>query len=286
MTIAKIAGGVVLATALWSGVAQAQGYDPSGRYDIDDITRRHPHDVSDLPTREKARGRPVTFELSMSGTYTTNAGADRTDPVDAGYVTPAFAIDITPLSANGWDLGGGVFIDADYYTTDDNLFGEGRLEGFAFAGRPVGPGVFTAEFILIGVFSNDFNNHDFDLRIADATYSVGFGALDAEVSAEYQDSDIAELRRWRLTGMVGHTWDTPVLGHEITLEGDLAFSDFNDGLNTNRNDVTSALVLIAEKDLGHGWSLEWEAALVHRFSNREETRFDAFDLGVTIAAAF
>ena len=286
MNIAHIAGGVVLATALCGGVAQAQSYDPSGRYDIDDITRRHPHDVSELPTREKARGRPVTFELSMSGTYTTNAGADRTDPVDAGYVTPAFAIDITPLSANGWDIGGGAFIDADYYTTDDNLFGEGRLEGFAFASRPVGPGLFTAEFILIGVFSNDFNDHDFDLRIADATYSVGLGALDAEVSAEYQDSDIAELRRWRITGMVGHTWDTPVLGHEITLEGDLAFSDFNDGLNTNRNDVTSALVLIAEKDLGHGWSLEWEAALVHRFSNREETRFDAFDLGVTIAAAF
>lgn len=286
MTIARIVGGVVMAVALCGGVAQAQDYDPSARYDIDDITRRHPHDVSELPTREKARGRPVTFELSMSGTYTTNAGSDRTDPVDAGYVTPAFAINITPLSANGWDIGGGAFIDADYYTRDDNAFGEGRLEGFAFASRPVGPGVFTAEFILIGVFSNDFNNHDFDLRIADATYSMGIGALDAEVSAEYQDSDIAELRRWRLTGMVGHTWDTPVLGHEITLEGDLAFSDFNDGLNTNRNDVTSALVLIAEKDLGHGWSLEWEAALVHRFSNREETRFDAFDLGVTIAAAF
>lgn len=287
MTIAKIAGGVVLATALCCGVAQAQSYDPSARYDIDDIMRRHPHDVSELPTREEARGRAITFDLSMSGTYTTNAGADRTDPIDAGYVTPAFGINVTPVAVGGgWDIGGGALIDADYYTNDDDAFGEGRLEGFAFATRPVGPGVFTAEVILIGIFSNDFNDHDLDLRIADMTYSVRLGALDTEVSAEYQDSDIAELRRWRITGMAGHTWDTPVLGHEVTLEGDLAFSDFNDGLNTNRNDVTAAVVLIAEKDLGHGWSLEWEAALVHRFSNREETRFDAFDLGVTIAAAF
>lgn len=287
MTFAQLAGGAAVLVALCSGVAQAQGYDPAARYDIDDVMGRHPHDVSELPTREEARGRPVTFDLSMSGTYSSNAGSVRTDPIDAGYLTPAFGINVTPVAVGGgWDIGGGALIDADYYTSDDDAFGEGRLEGFAFASRTLGPGVFTAEVILIGIFSNDFNDHDLDLRIADLTYSVEMGPLDAEVSAEYQGSDIAELRRARLTAMVGHTWDTPVLGHEVTLEGDVAFSDFNDGLNTNRNDATAAVVLVAEKDLGHGWSLEWEAALVHRFSNREQSRFDAFDLGVTVAAAF
>lgn len=285
MNVTRIAAGLAFAGALCCGAAQAQ--DPSGSYDIDDAMRRQPHDVSELPTREQARGRPITFELSVMATYTTNAGLDRTDPIDAGYATPAFAIDVTPVSVGGWDIGGGALLDGDFYTGGhDDEFGEGRLEGFVFATRPVGPGEFTAEFIMIGTFSNDFSDHDFDLRILDATYAVDIGALNAEFSAEYQDSDVAELRRARLTAMLGHTWDRPVFGYEITLEGDLALSDFNDGLNTNRNDATAALVLIAEKDLGRGWSLEWEAALVHRFSNREETRFDAFDLGVTIAAAF
>ena len=288
----RVAGpliGGVLATAMSAAasVAQAQEIDPSARYDIDDVMHRHPHDVSELPTVEEARGRPITFDLSLAGTYSPNAGATRSDRIDTGYVTPALGMSITPVSLGGWSVGGGALIDGDYYTSNyDDTLGEGRLEGFAFAEHALGPGTFTGEFILLGVYDNGFSDRDFHLEISDLTYSFSPGPLDVEFSAEYQSSDVPALRRSRVTALVGHTLADPQFGHEITIEGDLAFSDFSGGANTNRNDVTAALVLIAERDLGNGLSLSWEAAFVNRFSNRERSRFTALDLGVEIAKAF
>jgi hypothetical protein len=283
-----ILGGVAAAAVMAAGGGVcAQEADPSARYDIDDALHRRPHDVSELPSVEEARGRAVTFDVSLGGVYSTNAGATRFDRIETGYVTPALGVNVTPLPLFGWDVGGGAMIDADYYdsTYDDDL-GEGRLEGFVFAESPVGPGTFTAEFIYIGTYTNDFSDHDFDLKIVDLTYGASRGGLDAEVSAEYQDSDVPELRRTRLTAMLGHTLAEHQFGHEVTIEGDVAFSDFTSGANSNRNDVTAALVLIAERDLGRGLSLKWEAAFVNRFSNRERSRFTALDLGVEIAKAF
>lgn len=278
---------VAAALSAIAGVAHAQEIDPTARYDIDDAMHRHPHDVSELPTVEEARGRPITFDVSLAGTYSPNAGATRSDRIDTGYVTPALGMNITPVSLGGWSVGGGALIDGDYYTSnyDDDL-GEGRLEGFAFAEHPLGPGTFTGEFIWLGVYDNGFSEQDFHLEITDLTYSFSPGPLDLEFSAEYQSSDVPELRRSRLTAMVGHTLDEPQFGHEITIEGDVAFSDFSGGANSNRNDVTAALVLIAERELGSGVTLSWEAAFVNRFSNRERSRFTALDLGVEISKAF
>lgn len=267
--------------------AAAQEADPTARYDIDDVLGRHPHDVQDLPSVEEARGRPVTFNVSLGGTYSTNAGASRFDPTDTGYVTPGLGVDVTPVSLGGWSVGGGALIDADYYTDDhDDDFGEGRLEGFAFAEHGVGPGTFTAEFILLGVFDNEFSEQDFRLEISDLTYSVSSRGLTGEVSAEYQGSDVPELRRTRVTAMVGYQLPEPQLGYTMTIEGDVAFSDFNGGANSNRNDALAGLVLIAERELAPGWSLEWEAAFVRRFSNRELSRFTALELGVEVTKAF
>jgi hypothetical protein len=288
MRTAKLFGAGALAAALLAstgGAAQDRG-DPTARYDIDDARHRHPHEVSELPTQEKAAGRPITFDLSLAGVYSTNAGADRSNRVDTGYVTPGFGINVTPVSAAAWDIGGGALIDGDYYsrTKYDDQWGEGRLEGFIFATRPLGPGDFTAEYILLGVFSNDFSDHDFNLGISDLTYSVDGSVLNAEVSAEYQSSNV--LRRSRLTAMVGHTLAQPQFGYEITVEGDVAFSDFNGGANQNRNDVVAALTLTADKALGRDWSLEWSAAFINRFSNRDASRFTALELGVEINKAF
>lgn len=139
---------------------------------------------------------------------------------------------------------------------------------------------------MLGTYDNEFSEQDFHLEIGDLTYSMSAGPLETEVSAEYQDSDVPELRRTRLTAMVGHTLAEPQFGHEITIEGDVAFSDFNGGANSNRNDVTAAIVLIAERDLGSGFALSWEAAFVNRLSNRERSRFTSLDLGAEIAKAF
>lgn len=275
------------ALAIAAGAASAQEADPSARYDIDDALHRRPHDVSELPSVEEARGRAVTVDASLRGTFSTNAGAARWDPIDTGYVTPAIGLNITPVPLGSWSVGGGAMLDADVYTDnyDDDL-GEGRLEGFVFAERPLAWGTLTAEVIYLATYTNDFSDREFDLQIADLTYAVSRGGLDAEVSAEFQGSDVPELRRTRLTAMLGHTLAERQWGHEITIEGDVAFSDFTSGTNSNRNDVTAALVLIAERELGGGLSLTWEAAFVNRFSNRERSRFTALDLGVEISKAF
>jgi hypothetical protein len=282
-----IAVGMLAATPFAAGMAAAQVADPTAHYDIDDILNRHPHDVSELPTVAEARGRPVTFNLSGAGTYTSNAGSSRFDEVDTGYVTPGFGIDVTPVSFYGWNIGAGAQIDGDYYAGDYNdAFGEGRIEGFAFADHALGPGTFTAEYIALAIFDNDFSEQDVRLEISDLTYSISSGNVIGEVSAEYHDSNVPELRRTRLTAMAGYAFPTPLLGHVVTVEGDIIFSDFNGGANHNRNDTIAALALIAGKDLGYGWSVEWEAALVNRFSNRDVSRFTAFDLGVEIVKTF
>ncbi len=270
-----------------AGNADAQADDPTGGYDIDDVMHRQPHSVSELPTIEAARGRPITFNLSGAGRYTSNAGATRTNDIDTGYVTPGFGIDVTPVSLGGWAIGGGALLDADYYAGDYNDdFGEGRIEGFAFASHRLGPGTFTAEYIALAIFDNEFNDQDFRLNIADLTYSISSGNIFGEISAEYHDSSLSALRRTRLTGLVGYAFPDPQFGYDLSVEADLAFSDFNSGSNSGRNDTVAAIVFIAESDLGAGWSVEWDAAIVNRFSNRELSRFTAVEAGVEVTKVF
>lgn len=282
-----LAGGV-LAALLLGAAGEARGQDdPTGGYDVDAVLHRQPHDIAELPSKEAARGRAITFELSLGGTYTTNAGTSRFDAIDTGYVTPGITLGVTPVTVAGWDVGGGALIDADYFAGDyDDLFGEGELEAFVFAERDVGPGTLTAELILLGVFDNDFASQQFRLLISDLTYSISRWGLRGDFSAEYQDSDVPELRRTRLATRVGYALPEPQLGYEITVEGDVIFSDFNGGANSSRNDVTAALVLIAERELGSGWSLGWEAAVVNRLSNRKSARFTTLDLGIALAKRF
>jgi hypothetical protein len=273
---------------LADGVAAAQERDLTASYDTRDVLGRFPHDVDELPSQEEAQGRAVTFDASLEGVYTSNAGSTRNDAIDTGYLTPGFGIDVTPVGVGGgWSIGGGALLDGDYYTGDyDEIFGEGRLEGFVFAQRGGGPGVITAEIIALGIFDNDFSEHDLTLLIGDLTYSVGYGNLSADIGADYEHADVPEVRRMRVTGTVAYTLPQPLFGHAIIIEGDAAFSDFTDGANSNRNDTVVGLLLLAERELAPGWSLEWEAAYVNRFSNRENARFEAFNLLVALGRRF
>lgn len=287
----RVACLAALAMMAFAGSAWAQDAepdpDPTARYDIDDILGRHPHDVSELPDEEEARGRRLGAELGLAGTYATNAGSSRFNAVDAGYVTPSLGVDVFPVSLGGWSVGGGVVIDADFYGGGhDDAFGEGRLEGFAFASHSLGPGTLTAEGILLGIFSNDFSEQELNLYIANLTYSMNTHGVDLGGTVEYQDSDIPELRRARFVGKMGHTIAQPILGYSVTVEGDLAVSDFTGGLNSDRRDATTGLVLIAEREIARGWALEWEVAVIRRFSNRPESEFSALNLGVEFARSF
>jgi len=280
---------IVFATAGGRAVIAAPGIDPTARYDIDDLLRRHASDLSNLPTQAAAQGRPVTFSVDLAGTFTTNAGASH-DPnaaVDTAYVTPAFSVDVTPVTLSGWNVGGGAQFDADYYSGSyNNRFGEARAEGFAFADRPLGPGTLTTEAIYLGTFNNDYTNHQFNLWIGDLDYGFKLGPVNTDVAAEYQGSEIPELRRTRVSTTFAYTVPGKALGYELTLEADAAWSHFDAGADNGRNDVTAAAIMIASKKLENGWSLDWEGAYVNRGSNRELSRFDALELMGEIGKRF
>lgn len=281
-------GGVLLAAALLlPGAAAAQALDPTGRYDLDEALRRHPHDPDQLPSAEEAGRRPIRIELSLAGTYSGNPGPTRRDRSPAGYATPGLSLDLGPIDLAGWGVGGGAGIEGDYYAgADDDRFGEGRLEGFVFASHALGPGTLTGEVVVHSVFDNDFGQQHFRLLIGALDYTVRRGPITLDLDAEYEDADTPELRRTRLASTLAYAPSQPLLGHRMTFEGGLAFSDFNGGANASRNDVVAALALIAARPLGRGWSVEWEAALVRRFSNRDASRFHTFDLGVELTRRF
>jgi hypothetical protein len=281
-----LACSVFLAVLLAAGAAFAQERDPTASFDVRDVLGRMPHDISELPTREEAEGRAVTFNGSLAGTLTTNAGATPFDPVDTGYLTPGIGLGVTPVSVGGWDIGGGAMLDADHYSGDyDDDFGQGRIEGFAFAERGAGAGTLTVEVIVLGIFSSDFSDHDLDLYIGDLTYSVSRGGFSADIGVDYEHSDAPELRRARVSATFAYALPETQFGYEITFEGDLAFSDFVDGANSGRNDTVVAAAVTAERELA-GWTLEWEAGLVNRFSNRESARFTALDLVFEVGRQF
>lgn len=281
----QLAGAALLAATLAGGGAAfaAPTIDPTGGYDIRDILGRNAHDPANLPTQEAAQGRPITFGVDFSGTFSTNAGpspsSDPNTAVGTAHVTPAISVDVTPITLSGWDVGGGAQLDGDYYSGSyNNRLGEARTEAFGFAEHAVGPGEVTAEAVYLGTFDNNFGHHQFNLWIGNLGYDVKLGPLSAEVAGEYEGSEVPELRRTRVRGTLAWTVPEKALGYEITLEGDAFWSHFDAGGNTGRNDVTAAGVLIAEKQLGGGWSLEWEGAYVNRQSNRATSRFDAFEL--------
>jgi hypothetical protein len=291
----QLAGAALVAVTLAAGgsaaLAAPRG-DPTGGYDIRDILGRNAHDLANLPTQEEAQGRPITFSVDVTGIFSTNAGpspaSDPNDAVATAYVTPAFSVDVTPVTLSGWSVGGGMQLDGDYYGGSyNNRFGEARAEAFAFGEHTVGPGTFTAEAVYIGFFNNDFTNHQFNLYIGDLDYGFKLGpAVKADISAEYEGSEIPELRRTRVNGTLAYTVPQKAFGYELILEADAAWGHFDAGANSGRNDGTFAGVMIAEKKLGNGWSLEWEGAYVNRQSNRAASRFDALELVGEIGKRF
>lgn len=281
-----VLAGALAFAIMFASAAGAQERDPTASYDTRDVLGRLPHDPDELLTEEEAAGRAIVFSGSLAGTYSTNVGASRFDEVDTGYLTPALGLDVAPISVGGWAIGGGALLDADYYSDDyDNRFGEGRIEGFVFANRPLGPGSFTAEVIALGIFSNDFSDHALDLYIGELNYSIGHGPLNLEFGADYQHSDDPGSRRARFTSSLAYTWPALVWGYDVTLEGDVAYSDFTDGPNSDRNDTLVAATVSAERVVA-GWTFEWEAAAVNRLSNRESAEFTAIDLVFEVARAF
>jgi hypothetical protein len=293
----RLAGAALVAFTLIAGATVAVAapeIDPTARYDIDDILGRHASDVENLPTQEEAQGRPVTFSVDLSGTYTTNAGttvfaptSNANNAVGTGYVTPSFTIDVTPITLAGWNVGAGAQLESDFYGGSyNNRFGEGRAEGVAFADRPVGPGTLTAEAIYLATYSNDFTQNQGDFWIGDLDYDIKLGPLNADFAAQYQGTTVVALRRARVSGSLAYTVPGRALGYEISLEADLLWSHFDAGPSIGRQDLTAAGALVASRRLGNGWSLDWKAAYVNRMSNRPLSRFDALDLVAELGKRF
>lgn len=265
------------------GVAQER--DPTGRYDVLEPAEH----IEELLESDAiyAPGRFFTVDLSLAGAFSTNAGQTSSAPVKTGIATPSIAIRAVPFSLGTWKVRGGVIADGDYLSGDYNdRFGEGRLEARGSAEHSWGPGDIRIGYRVQGSFSNDFTEQNNTIQVGSLAYTANIDTLWAEVSAEYQGSDVASLRRSRITSLVAYRLPEPQLGHNVTLGGMLQFSDFREGANRNRNDVSTQISLNAVRVFSNGVSLGWFAAFTHRFSNREPSRFTEFDIGPTLSATF
>lgn len=267
------------------GWSFAQERDPTGRYDVLEPAE-HLEEMLE-PELGVLPGRLFTLDLSLGGAFSTNAGQSSSAPVKTGVATPSIAIRAVPFSLGGWEVRGGLTADGDYLVGDYNdRFGEGRLEARGTAEHGLGPGDLRIGYRVLGGFSNDFAEQNYTLQVSSLAYTASIQALRAEVSAEYHGSDVANLRRTRITSLLAYRLAEPQFGHDITLGGMLQFSDFRAGDNRNRNDVSAQISLGAVRTFSNGVSLGWFAAFTHRFSNREQSRFTEFDIGPTLSKTF
>lgn len=269
------------------GWSFAQERDPTGRYDVLEPADHLEEMLEPEPQLGVAPARPFTVDLSLGGAFSTNAGQSSSDPVKTGVATPSLAVRAVPFDLGGWEVRAGLTADGDYLSGDYNdRFGEGRLEVRTSAEYGLGPGELRVGYRVQGGFSNDFAEQNYTLQVSSLAYTANIQALRAEVSAEYHGSDVANLRRTRLTSLVAYRLAEPQFGHVVTLGGMLQFSDFRAGDNRNRNDVSAQISLGAVRVFSSGVSLGWFAAFTHRFSNREQSRFTEFDIGPTLSKTF
>ena len=284
MRIFKLSG-LFVAVLSVPGWSFAQERDPTGRYDVLEPAE-HIEEMLE-PDVRALTGRLFTVDLSLAGAFSTNAGQTSSAPVKTGVATPSVAIRAVPVSLGTWEVRGGLTADGDYLTGDYNdRFGEGRLEARGSAERRLGQGDLRIGYRVHGGFSNDFAERAYTLQVGSVAYTANIQALRAEVSAEHQASDVANLRRTRVTSLVAYRLPGQQFGHDITLGAMLQFSDFRAGDNRNRNDVSAQISLGAARAFSNGVSLGWFAAFTHRFSNREQSRFTEFDIGPTLSKTF
>lgn len=277
---------LIVGALSFPGLAWAQERDPTGRYDVLEPAE-HLEDLLEQPGLSVAPGRAFTIDLALGGAFSTNAGQTRSAAVQTGVATPSLAIRAVPISLGSWRLRGSLTVDGDYFVGDYNdRFGEGRLEARGYAEHEAGPGDLRAGYRVLGGFSNDFAERDYTLQVASLAYTVSISALRGELSAEYHGSDDPNLRRTRVTSLVGYTLPDAQWGYDVTLGGMLQYSDFRAGDNKGRNDLTAQISLGAGRAFSNGVSLGWFAAFSHRFSNRDRSRFTEFDIGPTISKTF
>lgn len=277
--------GFLAAVLVVPGWGLAQVRDPTGRYDVLEPAD-HLEEMLE-PEAGVAPVRPFTTDFALGAGFSTNAGQSPSEPVRTGVATPSGAIRAVPISMGSWEVRGGLTVDGDYFVGDYNdRFGEGRLEARASAEHGLGAGDLRVGYRVLGGFSNDFAQHSYTLQVTSLAYTATIDAFSAELSAEHHGSDVANLRRTRVTSLLAYTLAEPQFGHDVTLGGMLQFSDFRAGDNRNRNDVSAQISLGAVREFSNGVSLGWFAAFTHRFSNREQSRFTEFDIGPTLSRTF
>jgi hypothetical protein len=255
--------------------------------------------------REHEEGKPEPYEVGLDGSPQPSWSLRVESPLlldtnpfwaldgskDAMLVVPSLEVAYRhPQLVPGWDLelrGGG---DADIFSRDPDELNEGRLDARATISHAIeSAGLlsfgFRARWVYVGQDLNDFDH-------AQQRYTVSFAPdvpddLWVSVSAEYRDA--SEAKEKRFTGTANLDW-TMIEDQDLRLGffQEFAFSGFTAGSNDGRRDLLalSELLLTPGLRMPDGVRLGLAATLLHRFSNREGSRFTAVQVGPRVGFRF
>ena len=262
-------------------------------------------DVSDFRDHEDEDGLPEPYEYGLDGMVEPSWSFDIASPIlldtnpfwaadgshDALLVTPSLSVTYShPQLVSGWDLELSGGADADIYSRDPEELNEARLDATARAFHRLGNAGtlsfgFRARWSYVG---EDFSVFDH----AQQRYTVTFASslsddIRTAVSAEYRDASDAAQRRF--LGTVNFDW-TMLANDDVRLGffQEFAASSFTAGTNDGRDDLLSLseLSLTPVLDLPEGVRLGVTAALFHRISNREASRFTALQVAARLGVGF
>lgn len=269
--------------------AFAQSFDPSTRDDV-----RESREISrDRGSDRKAAGlmaspKPWTLDLSVGGGITGNAEQAVEDTYGAGYLTPGARLTYS-RQFKTWKLAAYGKVDADFFSTHADDLDEARLEGRVSLSRPLErlgeDGGMAFRYRALAGYDRGFGDHNYTVHRLSGEVSGVARDFDYQLVVEQHLSDIAESRRTRVTAVGAYTWPTADESTGVTLEQVLSFSDYQGGANRGRNDVLSTTTLSMDREVGR-WSIGLALSVTHDFSNREDRRFTAVEVGPTFSRAF
>lgn len=283
---------LIAAIGLVPSRALGQAADHLDRGDLSDFRQEAEHGELEGQETGAQTGAPA-FTFSFGGMLlldTNPAWASDGSP-SALLAAPNAALTYShPSLIPGWDLTLSASADADIFSRDSDDLNETRVNGGAMLFHNISNvGTLSLGVRARGVFIGQGFDH-FDHWLG--RYTIGFvpnisKSFSTSIIAEYRSSSDRDQRRF--IGTVN--LDLPLLdARNVKLDffQEFAFSKFTAGDRQGRTDLLSLsdLALTPRLNLPDRVRLRISAILIHRFSNREGSRFTGFQVGPTLGFEF